>query len=81
MPAQQKEIIPVQMESIPEKRTLVDCLSHPSPPRFAGLKAGDRYPGSKSFIAGICKECSSIIYRSDAHRGFCLGLCSGRSFP
>lgn len=31
MPAQQKEIIPVQMGSVPEKCTLVDCLSHPFP--------------------------------------------------
>lgn len=31
MPAQQKKIIPVQMGSVPEKCTLVDCLSHPFP--------------------------------------------------
>lgn len=81
MPAQQKEIIPVQMGSVPEKCTLVDCLSHPFPPRFAGLKAGDSYPGSKSFIGGNCKECSSIIYRSAAHGDFALDCVQVYIFP
>lgn len=51
LPAQQKEIVPVQMDGDTEKCTLVAHVAHLFPQYFVLLTANDKYPWAKSFIA------------------------------